>query len=187
VTAPTDPSVAQTAAAVENVLISAYAKLAALPSMRGLGLEAFLAATVQQHGDHLAAFNAVATRLGGKAQTGLDEAFMTSVVEPGIAAVASPLEAVMFCAKLEMIAAATYSADVATVSDHGLRSALAETAGVECQHQGVLLVAASVLSAGGAALALPLPPRRLPVALQGPPTAFLRTDLARPGGEGAVR
>ncbi len=186
-TAPTDPSVAETAAAVENVLIAAYGKLAALPSMYGTGLEAFVARTVQHHSDHLAAFNAAAARLGGKAQTGLDQAFMSSVVEPGLDAVSSGMEAVMFCAKLELTAAETYSASVATVSDHGLRASLAEIAGVECQHQGVLLVTASLLSSGGAGLVLPLPPRRLPAALQGPPTAFLRTDLARSGGEGAVR
>lgn len=186
-TAPTDPSVAETAAAVENVLIAAYGKLAALPLMQGTGLEAFVARAVQHHNDHLAVFNATATRLGGKAQTGLDQPFLSSVVQPGLDAVTSGLEAAMFCAKLELTAAATYSASVATVSDRGLRASLAEIAGVECQHQGVLLVAASLLSSGGAGLALPLAPRRLPAALQGPPMAFLRTDLARPGGEGAVR
>ncbi|HVM67433.1 MAG TPA: ferritin-like domain-containing protein, partial [Acidimicrobiales bacterium] len=138
-TAADDVAGAQTAAAVENVLIAAYTKLAALPYVEDLGLGAFFAATVRHHRDHLEAFNTAAVRLGGKAQPGPDQPLMASIVTPGLAKVASGIDAVMFSARVEMIAAATYSAQVATVADAQLRSTLASVAGVECQHQGVLL------------------------------------------------
>ena len=186
-TAPPDTAGAQTAAAVENVLIATYAHLAALPYVQDLGLGAFFAQTVQHHNEHLTAFNAAAVRLGGKAQPGLDEALMASVVTPGLGKVASGIDAVMFSARLEMIAAATCTAQVATVADALLRASLAAVAGVECQHQGVLLVVASLLSAGATAVtAFPVAPARLPPTLQGPPVAFLRTDQARPPTEGVV-
>jgi hypothetical protein len=178
---------AQTAAAVENVLIATYARLAALPYVADLGLAAFFAATVRHHTDHRAAFNAAAVRLGGKPQPGLDEQLMTSVVAPGLAKLASGIDAVMFSARLEMIAAATYTAQVATVADAPLRATLASISGVECQHQGVLLVVASLLSAGSATVgAFPVQAAHLPPTLQGPPLAFLRTDEARPAVEGAL-
>jgi hypothetical protein len=186
VSAPTDASVAETAAAIENVLLAAYGKLAAFPGVEELGLDPFLIRTVGHHADHAAAFNAAAVRLGGKAQTGLDQPFLSSVVQPGLADVASAMDAVMFSARLEMIAAATYTAQVATVSDRDLRALLAGTAGVECQHQGVLLLVASLLPAGGGAFAatFPVAPRRVPPVLVGPPVAFLRVDQARPPAEG---
>ncbi|HXZ62996.1 MAG TPA: ferritin-like domain-containing protein [Acidimicrobiales bacterium] len=184
---PPDVAVAQTAAAVENVLIAVYGRLAS-SSMSGAGLGPFIARTVAQHSDHLAAFNAAAVRLGGKAQTGVDQPLMTSVVQPGLAAIASGLDAVMFSAELEMIAAATYTAQVAAVADHRLRASLASVAGVECQHQGVLLAVASVLEAGAAAIdGFPLAARQLAPTLEGPPVAFVRTDQGRPPTEGVAR
>jgi ferritin-like protein len=191
VTAPTpvppDVAGAQTAAAVEHVLIAAYGRLGGLAYVQDLGLGEFLARTAQQHADHLEAFNGAAVRLGGKAQDAPDQPFLTSVVEPGLAKVASGTEAVMFAARLEIIAAATYTAQVASVTDSALRATLASVAGVECQHQGVLFVAVSLLAAGSATVGgFPLAARRLPPTLQGPPVAFLRTDQARPVAEGAA-
>jgi Ferritin-like domain len=187
VTAPTDASVAETAAAVENVLLAAYGKLSGLPALQQLGLEPFFVSTIGHHADHAAAFNAAAARLGGKPQSGLDQPFMTSVVQPGLADVASATDAVLFSARLETIAAATYASQVATVADRDLRAVLAGVAGVECQHQGVLFVAVSLLAAGSATVGgFPVAARRLPPTLQGPPVAFLRTDQARPVAEGAA-
>jgi len=187
VTAPTDASVAETAAAVENVLLAAYGKLSGLPAVQQLGLEPFFVSTIGHHADHAAAFNAAAARLGGKPQSGLDQTFMTSVVQPGLADVASATDAVLFSARLETIAAATYASQVATVADRDLRAVLAGVAGVECQHQGVLLVLAALVPGGRAALgSFPIAPRRLPTALPGSPGAFLRLDQARPPSEGAL-
>jgi hypothetical protein len=119
----------ETAAAVENTLISAYARLTALPYLDGLGLGAFFEATVQHHTDHLAAFNAAAVRLGGKAQTLPDQPLMTTVVEPGLDNVTSGFGAVMFAARLELISAATCTAQVGTVTDPQLRAAVALVTG----------------------------------------------------------
>jgi hypothetical protein len=186
-TGPTDAAAAQTAAAVENVLIAAYSRLTALPYVQDLGLGGFWARAVEHHTEHLTAFNGAAVRLGGKAQPGVDQPLMSSVVGPGLAKLASGLDAVMFSARLEMTAAATYTAQVAAVTDSALRASLASVAGVECQHEGVLFVVASLLAAGAATVTgFPVAPRHLPPTLQGPPLAFLRTDQARPAAEGAV-
>jgi hypothetical protein len=191
VTTPTtvlpDTDSAQTAAAVENTLIAAYRRLTALPYVQDLGLGVFWVEAAEHHAAHLAAFNAASARLGGRPQSGVDQPFMTSVVEPGLAKLTSGLDAVMFSARLEMIAAATYTSQVATVADPQLRASLASVAGVECQHQGVLYVVASLLSAGAATVqGFPVAPQQLPPTLQGPPLAFVRADQARPAGEGAV-
>ena len=185
---PADVAGSETAAAIENTLITAYGQLSSLPFVDELGLGAFLAATVQHHTDHLAAFNAAAVRLGGKAQSLPDQPLMTTVVEPGLAKLASGFDAVMFSAGLELISAATCTAQVATVADAQLRAVLASVAGVESQHQGVLLIVASLLSSSTAVVdGLPVPPRQLPPTLEGPPLAFVRSDQARPLTEGAVR
>ncbi len=185
---PPDVAGSETAAAVENTLIAAYGRLTAVAYIDEAGLGEFFAVTVQHHTDHLTAFNAAAVRLGGKAQTLPDQPLMTTVVEPGLDKVASGFDAVMFAARLELIAAATCTAQVGTVADAQLRAVLASVAGVECQHQGALFIAASLLSGATTVLdGFPVTARQLPATLQGPPLAFVRTDQARQATEGAVR
>jgi rubrerythrin len=194
--APSDVSVAQTAAALEQTAIAVYASVAASPFVQalvppaGVTIANFLTRTAQQHADHLSAFNAAAVRLGGKAQTGVDATLMTAVVTPALAKIASAQDAVTLLATVEQIAAETYAAPEALVADRQLRSSLASIAGVECQHQTVLLAVAALLGDNRPELiTFPIDPAGLPAALPSGslPSAFLRTDLARPAAEGTVR
>jgi rubrerythrin len=194
--APSDVSVAQTAAALEQTAIAVYASVAASPFVQavvapaGVTIANLLTRTAQHHADHLSAFNAAAVRLGGKAQTGVDATLMTAVVTPALAKIASAQDAVTLLATVEQIAAETYAAPEALVADRQLRSSLASIAGVECQHQSVLLAVAALLGDNRPELiAFPIDPAGLPATLPSGslPSAFLRTDLARPAAEGAVR
>jgi len=191
-----DAAAAQTAAALEHLVIAVYAEVAQLAAVGALvspaaaTLAAVMSVAVQQHADHLAAFNAAAVRLGGKAQQTADQAVAQSVVRPALTATTAAADAVALLAKIEQVAAETYAADVTAVADAQLRASFAGVAGVECQHQAVLLVIGALLEANAPELvSFPLDAVRLPVTLpgDGAPAPFLRTDQARPASEGAVR
>jgi hypothetical protein len=162
----------------------------ALPAAGGTTLSAFIARTVQQHSDHLTAFNAAAVRLGGKAQLQPDAALMSSLVRPTLATLTTPAEFLTFAARLELVAAETYAAQATDAVDAQLRSTLARIMGVEMQHRAVLLLAATLFEAAEPHLfSIPVEVTQLPATTgsAGAPEAFLRTDQARPATEGAVR
>lgn len=194
--AAADTAAAQTGAAIENLAIAVYTKAASLPFMAkipapaGPTVVAFVTKTVSQHKDHAAAFNAAATRLGGKAQTGIDTTVYNAVVVPTLPKLTSPLLVVQFAAELEMVAAETYLAGTAAVSDTQLRSTFSSIMGVEAQHQSILLAVAALL-AGGAPQLVKIGdnPASLPAAAGsvGFPASFYKTDMARPLTEGAVQ
>ncbi|HEX9546540.1 MAG TPA: ferritin-like domain-containing protein [Acidimicrobiales bacterium] len=193
---PMDIQAAQTAASIENLAIAVYHKAAGLPFMQnipdpaGSTVKAFVTKTVQQHTDHAGAFNAAARALGGKEQTGVDLPVYNGVVTPALGTLKSPLDVVNFAAKLELVAAETYSAETAAVSDKNLRNTFASIMGVESQHVSILLAVAALLEAGATSLIKLGPPAdQLPAAAGsvGFPDSFLKTDMARPATEGAVQ
>jgi hypothetical protein len=190
-----DLAAAQTAASIENVAIAVYGRAPDLPAVHSLAANARLTVTAffmgaaQHHADHLTAFNAAATRLGGRAQTAPDAALASSIEQPALSATTAA-ELLEVLAQFEVVAAETYAAQVVAVSDRQLKNSFAATTGVEAQHAGVLLAAASLLDAAKAGLvAFPWEAAALPAtaATDGTPSAFLRTDQARPPTEGAVR
>jgi rubrerythrin len=191
-----DVSAAQTAASIENLAIKVYNTAAGLPFMKnipdpaGSTVVAFVTKTVQQHTDHAAAFNGLATALGGKTQTGVDMTVYNAVVVPMLPKLKAPLDVVNFAAELELAAAETYSVETAAVSDIKLRGTFASVMGVENQHRAILLAVAALL-AGGAPQLIKLgpPAAQLPAAAGsvGFPDSFLKTDQARPATEGAVQ
>jgi hypothetical protein len=153
-------------------------------------LAAAMTTATEHHQDHLAAFNAAAVRLGGKAQPGGDQTVATSVVKPVLSATTAVVDAIALLAKIEQLVAETYAAEVTAAVDAQLRAAFAGVGGVECQHQAVLLVIGALLAANTPELvSFPLNAVRVPVTLlgDGAPAPFLRTDQARPASEGAVR
>jgi len=189
-----DVAAAQTAASIENVAIALYGRASDLVSVQSLGsparltLAALLNGAAQHHADHLTAFNAAATRLGGRAQTAPDPALTSSVVQPALGATTAA-QLLQVLAQLEL-AAETYAAQVVAVSDRQLKNSFAAITGVEAQHAGLLLAAASLLDeAKVASVAFPWEAATLPAtaATEGTPSAFLRTDQARPPTEGAAR
>jgi ferritin-like protein len=191
-----DVAAAQTGASIENLAIAVYTKAAGLPFMKtipapaGPTVVAFVTKTISQHTDHMQAFNAASTRLGGKAQTGIDMTVYNAVVVPELPKLTSPLVVAQFAAELESVAAATYSAATAAVSDKQLRSTFASIMGVENQHAAVLMAVAALLQGGAPQLiTIPVNPAQLPAAAGsvGFPDSFLKTTSARPLTEGAVK
>jgi hypothetical protein len=191
-----DVQAAQTAASIENLAIAVYNQAAALPFMQnipdpaGSTVVAFVTKTVQQHTDHMKAFNAAATNLGGTAQDKPDQVVLDSVVTPALPTLQGPLDVVKFAAQLELVAAETYLAEVGAVSDKALRNTFASIMGVENQHRAILLEVAALLEAGAVQLVMVGPPAdQLPAAAgsAGFPDSFLKTDQARPATEGAVK
>jgi Ferritin-like domain len=190
-----DVQAAQTAASLENLAVTVYGQAADLPFMKtipdpaGATVTAFVKMTVQQHTDHAAAFNAAAKNLGGKEQTGPDQKVLDTVVTPALPNLKTPLDVVKFAADLELVAAATYAAETAAVTDADLRKTFSSIMGVENQHRAILLAVAALLSANLPQLIKLGPPAdQLPDAAGsvGFPDAFLKTDQARPATEGAV-
>jgi hypothetical protein len=193
---PMDVQAAQTAASIENLAIAVYNKAAGLPFMKtipapaGPTVVAFVTKTVQQHTDHAAAFNAAAKALGGKEQTGVDMPVFNGVVTPALGTLKAPLDVVNFAAQLELVAAETYLAQTAAVSDKSLRNTFASIMGIENQHRSILLAVAALLQGGAPQLIKLGPPAdQLPAAAGsvGFPDPFLKTDMARPATEGAVQ
>lgn len=191
-----DVGAAQTAASLEHLAIAVYTQAAALPIMRelppaaGATLASFIAGTINHHRQHAAAFNTIARKLGGAAQAGVNESVLAAVVQPALPSLRRPLDVVRLAAQIEDIAAQTYVAEVAAVSDRELRNAFASIMGVEGQHRAALLTMASLLAVDRPDFLTPRPPiDRVPAESghAGFPNAFHPTELARPSNEGAVR
>jgi hypothetical protein len=134
------------------------------------------------------AFNAAATKLGGKAQSAPDPKY-APIVTAAVPTLTDPSKVVALAITLEDVAAQTYVADVGLVSTPDLRQLFASVAGVESQHRAILL-AVQALLAGGAANLIALPPEaaKLPAAAGsvGFPDSFYATSMAAPVTEGAV-
>jgi hypothetical protein len=187
----TDIQVLQTAASIEVLAVATYKTALTLPFIGGSSangvVKAFATQTMSQHAQHLAAFNAAAVRLGGKAQSNPDPKY-APVVQAAVPTIKGPADVVGLAIKLETVAAQTYVADVSSLSDLNARKTTASIMGVEAQHVSVLL-AVQALLAGGAPQLIALPPNAaaLPAAAGsvGFPNSFFPTSEASPAAEGA--
>jgi rubrerythrin len=189
----TDIQILQTASSIEVLAVSTYKTALTLPFIGGASanpvVKAFATTTMQQHMQHLDAFNAAITGLGGKAQTNPDPA-LQKVVAAAVPGLTSPGPVVALALELEQGAAETYVADVAALSDTGAKKVTASIMGVEAQHASVLLAVQALLNANAAQLITLAPGNvaNLPAAAGsvGFPDAFFPTDQARPADEGAL-
>jgi hypothetical protein len=183
----------QTAAGIENLAVATYKAALTLPFIGGSSANAvvksFAIKTMAQHGDHAAAFNAAAVKLGGRAQTGPDPKY-APVVTAAVPTIKGAADVVGLAITLEDIAAQTYVKNVGLVSTAALRQLFASVAGVESQHRAILLAVQALLKAGTPKL-IALPPNapKLPADLGsvGSPTSFYPVRLAAPVSEGAVK
>ncbi len=189
----TDIQILQTASSIEVLAVSTYKTALTLPFIGGASanavVKAFATTTMQQHQQHLDAFNAAITGLGGKAQTNPDPA-LEKVVAAAVPGLTAPGPVVALALELEQGAAETYVADVAALSDANAKKVTASIMGVEAQHASVLLAVQALLN-GGAPQLITLAPgnvANLPAAAGsvGFPNAFFPTDQARPSTEGAL-
>jgi bacterioferritin (cytochrome b1) len=189
----TDVQILQTAASIETLAVSTYKTALTLPFIGGSSanpvVKAFATTTMQQHQQHLDAFNGAVTGLGGKPQTNPDPA-LAKVVAAAVPGLTSPGPVVALALELEQGAAETYVADVAALSDANARNLTASIMGVEAQHASVLLAVQALLNANYAQLITLAPGNvaNLPAAAGsvGSPMPFFPTDQARPATEGAL-
>ena len=188
-----DVQMLQTAASIENLAVATYDTALTLDFIGGASanpvVKTFVQKTKDQHQQHAEAFNAAATRLGGKAQDQPDPVLL-GVVNNAKPSLTGPAQVVDLAIELEDGAAQTYVANTGTYSNKNARSVAASIMGVEAQHVAVLN-AVKALLAGGAADLIALPPdaSKLPAAAGsvGFPNAFYPTTDARPATEGAVQ
>jgi hypothetical protein len=188
-----DVQMLQTAASLENLAVATYGTALTLDFIGGASangvVKAFAQMTMAQHADHAKAFNAAATRLGGKAQTDPDPA-LVQVVNNAVPGLTDAAKVVALALELENTATSTYVANVPNFSNKNGRSVTASIMGVEAQHAATLSAVGALLAAGAADLiALPPDAAALPAAAGsvGFPNAFIKTDMARPADEGAVQ
>jgi rubrerythrin len=190
-----DVQAGQTAASIENLAVKVYQTAAGLSFMKNIAapagptIVAFVTMTISQHTAHAKAFNSAVTALGGKVQTGPDMTVLNAVVNPTLPTLKTPLDVVSFAATLENVAAETYVAETAAVSDKNLRNIFASIMGVEAQHVSILLAVKALLTASAPQLiTIPPPAASLPAAAGslGFPNSFYMTDMARPATEGAL-
>ncbi|MGI8333785.1 ferritin-like domain-containing protein [Actinomadura scrupuli] len=188
---PEDVMALQTAASIENLMVSVYKTAADLPFIKqgNKTIAEFISKTMEQHKAHGEAYNSAATQAGGKAQTGPNPRYDAEVKKalPGLKA---PADVVKLALSLEDVAAQTYTKNISQVSDAKLRGLFAGIAPVEAQHRAVLLTVQALLADGKTDLiAIPTQPEKLPdtVGSVGIPNVFYPTNNASPINEGAVK
>ena len=188
-----DVQMLQTAASIEVLAVGTYKTALTLPFIGGASanavVKAFATMTMQQHQQHLDAFNAAITGLGGKSQSNADPV-LQKVVAAAVPGLTSPGPVVALALELEQGAAETYVADTAALSDANAKKLTASIMGVEAQHASVLLAVQALLNANAPQLITLSPTNvaNLPAAAGsvGFPDAFYPTNQARPASEGAV-
>ena len=194
----TDVQVLQTASSIEVLAVSTYKTALGLPYIGGSAanpvIKAFATTTMKQHSEHLAAFQAATTALGGTKQAKPDPAFVP-VVDKAVAAITKAnaangaLLVVGLALELENIAAETYVNNMSLLSDANAKKLTASVMGVEAQHVAILYAVQALLKAGdGADITLPPPAAKLPAAAGsvGFPNAFYPTSKAAPATQGAT-
>jgi rubrerythrin len=189
---PTDVQVLRTAASIENLAIATYKLALTLPFIGGKSanatVKAFVKTTVNQHEQHLSAFNNAAVRLGGKSQTKPDPVLL-KVVDNAKAGLTNAAAVVALALELEQGAAETYVANIRALKDHNARAITASIMGVEAQHAAILREVQALLHANAANLiAVPPSPLSALPSVAGSlafPNPFFPTNQARPGTEGA--
>lgn len=187
-----DVQLLQTAASIENVAMSAYETILALPlfgpTTPHTTLKEILTAARNHHADHAKAYNEATGKLGGRAQTAGNPNLSQIVGRSRLTDVGAVVDLAL---QLEAVAAQTYQNNVGSLADLNARKLSASILAVESQHAAALRVVKAIAAANladlinvdsGAVGRLPPDAARV-----GTPDAFSKTDDARPPAEGAVR
>jgi rubrerythrin len=194
----TDVQVLQTASSIEVLAIATYKTALTLSYIGGSTanpvIKAFATTTMGQHADHLAAFQAATTALGGKKQAKPDPAFVPVVNKAVTSITKAPaasgaLLVVGLALELENIAAETYVNNMSLLTNANAKKVTASIMGVEAQHVAILNAVQALLKAGaGADITLPPPAAKLPAAAGsvGFPNAFYPVSNAAPASQGAM-
>ena len=188
-----DVQMLQTASSLETLAVATYKAALTLPFIaNGNGVvKAFAETTMQQHAEHLAAFQAMTKALGGTPQATPNPKY-TPIVEAAKPTLLTPLDVVKLAAILEQVATETYLNDLANFTGTKARSLVASVMGVECQHLATLRAVGALLE-GGAPELIKIPlgadVAKLPAAAGSVafPDAFEGVTKASPADEGAVQ
>lgn len=186
----------QTSASIENLAVFSYGKALTLPYIANGNalIKAFAMKTMQQHAAHAQAFNAAATKLGGKAQMNPDPVLAPQVMAmlPALVAATTttgPPMVVALATTLEHTASETYSKNCQLMNDLPSRTVMSSILGIDSQHLAVLLAVAALLKEPQL-IAIPTNDAALPAAAgsAGFPDTFFPNDpkYARPPQEGAI-
>ncbi|MFE4833005.1 ferritin-like domain-containing protein [Streptomyces sp. NPDC056672] len=186
-----DITALESAASLENLLVSVYRSAVALPFVKNgtKTVAEFFDTTAQQHQAHAKAFNDAAAKAGGRAQSQPDETY-EAVVTRALPAVKAPADVVRLALYLEDVAARTHTRNVTRVADTKLRRLFGSVAPVEAQHRATLLAVQSLLASGHESLIeIPTDAPRLPAAVGSAaiPEVFQPIANARPMPEGAMK
>ncbi|MGH9297392.1 MAG: ferritin-like domain-containing protein [Acidimicrobiales bacterium] len=189
-----DVMILQTAASIEVLAVATYGKALTLPFIGGSSanpvVKAFAQTTKGQHSDHLAAFNAAVTQLGGKKQTKPDPKY-APIVQSAVPTLTTPAKVVALARTLELVAAETYVANSTELQSTSARKVMASIMGVEAQHVAVLDAVAALLAANAPQLISLAPGNaaKLPAVAGkvGIPYVFYPTSEASKPSEGAVK
>jgi Ferritin-like domain len=193
----TDVQVLRTASAIEVLAVSTYKTALGLPYIGGSDANAFLKqfakTTMLQHSDHLNAFQAATTALGGAKQDKPDPAIATvvhaAVKSIGKASAAKGTQLVLALAlELENVAAQTYVNNMSLLVNANAKKVTASVMGIEAQHVAILNAAMALLKAGDTAdIKLSPTVASLPAVAGsvGFPSAFYPTTKAAPASQGA--
>jgi hypothetical protein len=195
-----DVQMLQTATSIENLAVSTYATALTLPYIGGSTanpvVKKFAQVTMGQHTQHAKAFTAAVRKLGGKAQTQEDPAFVPVVKKAvaslaGASAAQGALGVVALALELEDVAAQTYVEDTVRARAKANKALFASIMGVEAQHAAVLRAVQALLKATAPQLIslTPATAAMLPAAAGdvGFPDAFFSTQTAAPANQGAVK
>ena len=188
-----DIQILQTAPSLEKLAIETYKAALGLPIISGKDqnpvIKKFAETTMMQHDEHKKAFQAQATKLGGKVQDMVNPKY-APIVEAAKPNLKAPLDVVMLAATLETVARDTYLADLAMFTDTDSRFLMATVMGVETQHLATLRAVRALLEGGAPQLiAIPTEVAKLPAAAGsvGFPDAIPKATMASPPSEGAVQ
>ncbi|MGH9123074.1 MAG: ferritin-like domain-containing protein [Acidimicrobiales bacterium] len=129
-------------ASLENLAVYAYGAVLTAAGQGKYGtvppaVATFVTTAKGQHADHAAAWNAILTGAGGKANTANDAALVPTV-NSGFAAATTLPAVVNLALTLEGIAAATYQVGAANFAFHMAATTAATIMPVEMQHMAIL-------------------------------------------------
>ena len=183
-----DIQILQTAASLENLAVATYGAALGLPFFgENQVVVTFAQTTMEQHGEHGAAFNAQAEALGGQRQDATNPKYTPIVQEatPGLVDYAAVVE---LAATLEEVAQDTYLANLSLLNDADTKLLMGTVMAVETQHLATLRAVGALLAAPEL-IAIPVDVAALPAAAGSVafPEAFEEPDLASPPEEGAVQ
>jgi hypothetical protein len=186
---PVDIQIFQTASSLENLAVATYGAALQLPFIQeNATVKAFAETTMRQHGEHGAAFNSQTESLGGTRQNGTNPRY-TPIVESAKPTLTDAVAVAKLAATLEEVAADTYLANLALLSDGNMRLLMGSVLGVETQHLATLRAVIALIEGGAPQLvAIPTDLAALPAAAGSVsfPAPFEEPQMASPPEEGAL-